>query len=87
MDDLLRPALYDAWHPIVPVAEPAPGTTLETIDLVGPICETGDVLGRDRLLPATEPGDVLLVENCGAYGAVMSSSYNLRRPAAEVVLD
>jgi diaminopimelate decarboxylase/aspartate kinase len=54
--------------------------------VVGPICETGDVLGRDRLLPETAPGDVLLVENCGAYGRVMSSSYNLRPPAEEVVL-
>jgi diaminopimelate decarboxylase/aspartate kinase len=55
--------------------------------VVGPICETGDVLGRDRLLPDTQPGDVLLIENAGAYGAVMASRYNLREPAAEIVLD
>jgi diaminopimelate decarboxylase/aspartate kinase len=54
--------------------------------IVGPICETGDVLGRDRLLPPSREGDVLLIANAGAYGHVMSSSYNLREPAPELVL-
>jgi diaminopimelate decarboxylase/aspartate kinase len=85
MNSLLRPALYGAWHAIhnlTRLGDPP----VEYAHVVGPICETGDVLGRDRLLPRTEPGDVLLIENCGAYGAVMASSYNLRAPAEEVVL-
>ena len=80
MNSLLRPALYGAWHSIhnlTRLGQPAK----DYWHVVGPICETGDVLGRDRLLPPTEPGDVLLIENCGAYGAVMSSHYNLRPPA------
>ncbi len=86
MNSLLRPALYGAWHGIhnlTRLDEPPGGHA----HVVGPICETGDVLGRDRLLPETRPGDVLLVENAGAYGAVMSSRYNLREPAREIVLD
>lgn len=82
MNSLIRPALYGAWHGIHNLSrldEPAAGT----VQVVGPICETGDILGRDRLLPETFPGDVLLVENGGAYGAVMASSYNLRPPASE----
>ena len=86
MNSLIRPALYGAWHNIHNLSrlgDPPAGTS----DVVGPICETGDVLGRDRALPACHPGHVLLIENCGAYGAVMGSSYNLRAPAAEVALD
>lgn len=86
MNSLLRPALYGAWHPIhnlTRLVEPPAGSC----QVVGPICESGDVLGRDRVLPETRPGDVLLVENCGAYGAVMASRYNLREPAEECVLD
>jgi diaminopimelate decarboxylase/aspartate kinase len=85
MNSLLRPALYGAWHAVhnlTRLGEPAAGYW----HVVGPICESGDVLGRDRLLPATAPGDVLLIENAGAYGAVMASRYNLREPAEEVVL-
>jgi diaminopimelate decarboxylase/aspartate kinase len=85
MNSLLRPALYGAWHGIHNLSrlhESGAGYH----HIVGPICETGDVLGRDRLLPKTHPGDVLLVENCGAYGAVMSSRYNRRDPADEIVL-
>ena len=85
MNSLLRPALYGAWHAIhnlTRLDEPP----RDYWHVVGPICESGDVLGRDRLLPPTEPGDVLLIENCGAYGAVMSSHYNLRPPAEETVL-
>jgi diaminopimelate decarboxylase/aspartate kinase len=86
MNSLIRPALYGAWHAIHNLSrpdEPPSGYW----HVVGPICETGDVLGRDRLLPDTQPGDVLLIENAGAYGAVMSSRYNLREPAPEIVLD
>lgn len=85
MNSLLRPALYGAWHGIHNLSrlDAAPAGYAH---VVGPICETGDVLGRDRLLPETHPGDILLIENCGAYGRVMSSHYNLRPPAAERVL-
>lgn len=86
MNSLLRPALYGAWHAIHNLSrldQPA----VDYYHVVGPICETTDVLGHDRWLPPVEPGDVLLIENAGAYGAVMGSSYNLRGPAAEVVLD
>jgi diaminopimelate decarboxylase/aspartate kinase len=85
MNSLLRPALYGAWHSIHNLSrlgEPNAGYQ----HIVGPICETSDILGRDRLLPETQPGDVLLIENCGAYGRAMSSSYNRRQPAEEVVL-
>jgi len=85
MNSLIRPALYGAWHGIHNLTRL--GSSGEGYHhVVGPICETGDVLGRDRLLPPTSSGDVLLIENCGAYGAVMSSSYNRRAPATEVVL-
>ena len=85
MNALIRPALYGAFHEIVNLSrlgEPAAGS----FDVVGPICETGDVLGHDRLLPVTREGDVLLVANAGAYGRSMASSYNLRHPPEEIVL-
>lgn len=83
MNALLRPALYGAWHAIHNLSrldEPATGYA----HVVGPICESGDVLGHDRLLPDCRPGDVLLIENAGAYGRVMGSSYN-RRPVPEEI--
>jgi diaminopimelate decarboxylase len=84
MNDLLRPALYGAWHPIVPVTpRPGPG---RRCDVVGPVCETGDFLGKDRSLDV-EPGDLLAVESAGAYGFAMSSSYNSRPRGAEVLVD
>ena len=86
MNSFLRPALYGAWHGIHNLSrldDPA----RDYWNVVGPICETGDLIGSDRLLPDTHPGDVLLVENAGAYGAVMASRYNLREPAAEIVLE
>ena len=86
MNSLLRPALYGAYHEIVNltrVDEPA----TEVADVVGPICESGDVLGAGRLLPRSEEGDVLLVAHAGAYGRAMSSWYNLREPAAERMLE
>ncbi len=85
MNALVRPALYGAWHGIHNLSrldEPSAGTW----HVVGPICETADVLGHDRSLPDTRAGDVLLIEHAGAYGAVMASSYNLRPPPSEVVL-
>ncbi|MBY6203664.1 bifunctional aspartate kinase/diaminopimelate decarboxylase [Halomonas denitrificans] len=86
MNSLIRPALYGAWHEIVNLSRLGePGQ--HVFNVVGPICETGDVLGLDRLLPDSREGDVLLIGNAGAYGAAMASRYNLREPAAERVLD
>lgn len=85
MNSLIRPALYGAYHEIVNLTRiDAPATELTTI--VGPICETGDRLGSDRMLPAAEEGDVILIANVGAYGRVMSSEYNLRAPSVEIVI-
>jgi diaminopimelate decarboxylase len=84
MNDLQRPALYDAWHDIVPVA-PRTGDA-GTYDVVGPVCETGDFLGRQRDLALAE-GDLLAVRSAGAYGFSMSSNYNSRPRAAEVMVD
>ena len=86
MNDLIRPTLYEAYHPILPVAEPASGATSAIVDVVGPICETGDFLARDRALPPVEPGDLLAVTHAGAYGAVMSSTYNTRPTVPEVLV-
>jgi len=85
MNSLIRPALYGAWHEIVNLTrldEPA----TDIVNVVGPICESADFLGHDRLLPPTREGDVLLIANAGAYGRAMSSRYNLREPAPEIVL-
>ncbi|EKA7375127.1 diaminopimelate decarboxylase [Vibrio parahaemolyticus] len=84
MNDLMRPALYQAWQDIVPVS-PRNGEP-QTYDLVGPICETGDFLGKDRALVLQE-GDLLAVRSAGAYGFVMSSNYNTRTRAAEIMVD
>ena len=84
MNDLMRPALYQAWQDIVPVC-PREGEPV-TYDLVGPICETGDFLGKDRAL-VIEENDLLAVRSAGAYGFVMSSNYNTRSRAAEVMVD
>jgi len=85
MNDLMRPALYDAWQDIVPV-ERNEQLASELYDVVGPVCESGDFLGRDREL-AVEAGQLLSVWSAGAYGAVMSSNYNTRPRAAEVMVD
>ena len=87
MNDLIRPTLYEAYHPILPVAEPASGAASVVVDVVGPICETGDFLARDRALPPIEPGDLLAVTHAGAYGAVMSSTYNTRPMVPEVLVN
>jgi len=85
MNSLIRPALYGAYHEIVNLTRlDMPAT--EVVNVVGPICESADVLGHDRLLPPTEEGDVLLLATAGAYGHVMSSNYNLREPAEELLL-
>ena len=84
MNDLLRPTLYEAYHSIVTVAPQ--GAAIGPADIVGPVCETGDYLGRDRDMPELKSGDLLAVMSAGAYGAVMSSSYNTRPPAGEVMV-
>ena len=86
MNSLIRPALYDAWHKIVNLTRLGePATALYQV--VGPICESGDVLGTDRRLQEAAEGDVILIAQAGAYGKVMSSHYNLRDEADEVVID
>jgi diaminopimelate decarboxylase len=86
MNDLLRPSLYDAYHAIWPVREPPAGAALREVDVVGPICETGDTFARARRLPPLKEGDLVVFRTAGAYGAVMASSYNMRPPAAEVLV-
>jgi diaminopimelate decarboxylase/aspartate kinase len=85
MNSLIRPALYGSYHEIVNLTR-ADVTARETVTVVGPICEIGDRLGSDRLLPPSEEGDVILIANTGAYGYVMSSQYNRREVAPEVVI-
>jgi diaminopimelate decarboxylase/aspartate kinase len=85
MNSLIRPALYGAWHEIVNLSRLGePGDRIYNV--VGPICETGDILGLDRLLPECQEGDLVLIANTGAYGAVMASRYNLREPAEELLI-
>jgi diaminopimelate decarboxylase len=84
MNDLMRPALYDAWHDIVPVRERAEAT--RPVEIVGPVCESGDFLGRGREL-AVAAGDLLAILSAGAYGMAMSSNYNSRPRAAEVMVE
>jgi diaminopimelate decarboxylase len=86
MNDLIRPALYDAWHDIVPVRLPGPGASLNPADVVGPVCETGDTFAVDRDLPPLEEGDLLAFTAAGAYGAVMSTTYNSRLLVPEVLV-
>jgi len=85
MNSLIRPALYGAYHEIVNLTRLGKPAT-ELVTVVGPICETGDRLGTDRQLPPTKENDVLLIANAGAYGHAMSSRYNLREPATEVLI-
>jgi diaminopimelate decarboxylase len=86
MNDLIRPALYEAWHDIVPVRLPMPGAVLSPADVVGPVCETGDSFAADRDLPPLAEDDLLALTGAGAYGAVMSSTYNSRRLVPEVLV-
>jgi diaminopimelate decarboxylase len=85
MNDLLRPALYSAWQAIIP-ADNTSSETPSNWDIVGPVCETGDFLGKQRLLALSE-GDLLVIRSAGAYGFSMSSNYNSRPRAAEIMVD
>ena len=87
MNDLLRPTLYEAWHGILPVAPQSLHAPTTPADVVGPICESGDIFARDRLLPSLAPGARVVLLDAGAYGAAMSSNYNARPRAAEVLID
>jgi diaminopimelate decarboxylase len=84
MNDLIRPSLYGSYHEVLSVREAPPGE--ETVDVVGPICESGDFLAQERKLPRVSPGDLLAVMSAGAYGFSMSSNYNARPRVAEVLV-
>ncbi|NIZ12489.1 diaminopimelate decarboxylase [Phaeobacter sp. HF9A] len=86
MNDLIRPAMYDAHHDIVPVQEPAPGVEPQPYDIVGPVCESGDTFAKQRLMPPLSAGDLVAFRSAGAYGAVMSSEYNSRPLIPEVLV-
>lgn len=86
MNDLIRPTLYDAWHDIVPVVAPADGGVTETVDVVGPVCETGDFMARGRDLPPLQQGDLIAIMTAGAYGAVQAGTYNSRPLIPEVLV-
>ncbi|KKL54934.1 hypothetical protein LCGC14_2260470, partial [marine sediment metagenome] len=86
MNDMLRPALYQAWQNIVPVTPRNDDTPTYNFDIVGPVCETGDFLGKDRQL-ALQQGDLLAQRSAGAYGFTMSSNYNSRPRVAEIMVD
>jgi diaminopimelate decarboxylase len=85
MNDLIRPSLYQSHHEIVPVAQR--DAEMVVADVVGPVCETGDFLARDRRMPAADPGDLLAICTAGAYGFVLSSNYNGRPRAPEVLVE
>jgi diaminopimelate decarboxylase len=89
MNDLIRPSLYGAYHEIVPVVEatdPSEQMKIETVDVVGPICESGDFFARDRALPRLEEGSLLAILDAGAYGMALASNYNTRPRPAEVLV-
>ncbi|MEO5324809.1 diaminopimelate decarboxylase [Mesorhizobium sp. CC13] len=87
MNDLIRPTLYDAYHDIRPVVQAKADAQRMTVDIVGPVCETGDYLGLDRDLPRLEAGDLIAVGTAGAYGAVQAGTYNTRPLVPEVLVD
>ena len=87
MNDLARPAIYDAWHDIEPVKAPGPNAAVSPIDVVGPICETGDRFAAQRTLPPVAPGELIAFRSAGAYGASMSSEYNSRPLVPEVLVN
>ncbi|MGA1607541.1 MAG: diaminopimelate decarboxylase family protein, partial [Planctomycetota bacterium] len=87
MNDLIRPALYGAHHPVAAVVEPGRPSGPQPVDVVGPVCESGDFLARSIALPPMEEGDLLAVLAAGAYGASMASNYNSRPRPAEVLVD
>ncbi|WP_108860743.1 diaminopimelate decarboxylase [Ruegeria sp. Alg231-54] len=86
MNDLIRPAMYEAHHDIVAVQEPAPGVEQQPYDIVGPVCESGDTFAKERNMPPLSPGDLVAFRSAGAYGAVMSSEYNTRPLIPEVLV-
>ncbi|MEM7631256.1 MAG: diaminopimelate decarboxylase [Pseudomonadota bacterium] len=86
MNDLIRPAMYEAYHDIIPVTEPAPGTEQAPIDIVGPVCESGDTFAKQRMMPPVAAGELVAFRSAGAYGAVMSSEYNTRPLIPEVLV-
>ncbi len=86
MNDLIRPVLYEAYHEIAAVDRRKPGKVV-TVDVVGPVCESGDFFAREREMPEPRPGDLLAVMSAGAYGFVMASNYNSRPRAAEILID
>ena len=86
MNDLIRPAMYEAFHDIMPVREPKAGTVLSKWDVVGPVCETSDLFGQDRELPESASGDLMVLAAAGAYGAAMSSNYNGRPLIPEILV-
>ncbi|QJF52473.1 diaminopimelate decarboxylase [Roseobacter ponti] len=86
MNDLIRPAMYEAWHDIIPVVEPEPGAEQAKYDIVGPVCESGDTFARERMMPPVASGDLVAFRSAGAYGAVMSSEYNSRPLIPEVLV-
>ncbi|WP_164659415.1 diaminopimelate decarboxylase [Tropicibacter sp. Alg240-R139] len=87
MNDLIRPAMYEAHHDIVAVKEPAPGTEMQPYDIVGPVCESGDTFAKQRNMPRLKSGDLIAFRSAGAYGAVMSSEYNTRPLIPEVLVN
>ncbi|RJE80461.1 diaminopimelate decarboxylase [Paracoccus sp. JM45] len=87
MNDLLRPAMYGAHHDIVPLVEPAVGAGVQSYDVVGPVCESGDTFQKGAQLPAMQAGDVIAFRSAGAYGAVMASEYNSRPLVPEVLVN
>ena len=87
MNDLVRPTLYDAHHDILPVDQAVAARKPVRTDVVGPVCETGDYLALDRMLPEAERGDLLAVLTAGAYGAVQAGTYNTRRLVPEVLVN
>lgn len=86
MNDLIRPAMYEAHHDIIPVAEPAAGVAQVPYDIVGPVCESGDTFAKQRMMPPLGAGDLVAFRSAGAYGAVMSSEYNTRPLIPEVLV-
>jgi diaminopimelate decarboxylase len=86
MNDLIRPTLYDAYHDIIPVVQPANDDPVSRVDIVGPVCETGDRFAEQRAMPPLQAGDLVAICSAGAYGAVMASTYNTRLPPAEVLV-
>lgn len=87
MNDLIRPAMYEAWHDIIPVIEPVPGVEPAKYDIVGPVCESGDTFAKGREMPRVQADDLVAFRSAGAYGAVMASEYNSRPLIPEVLVD